>query len=267
MFLVTSGRSHAVTPGSGGRAAFGFAGRAGRPRAAAGCWMMSPPRCVRSWNPLAGWARVANDHTSPRSRLVPLDTADVAAIRIIEAAGPWAVVRHRQGDGSLELAGIKTGSGRLQALPSRAVGARNESAAGFIHCCRLLEISSEVDLVESLLPQRPTTLERHSPAGRTIEWGSTATVFETPAHPYTVGLLHAAQADRGRDGRFVTISGDPPNLANMGGGCAFSPRCTYAMPRCVATMPGPTALAQGGGQTVRCWRYGEGAPNAASAVA
>jgi oligopeptide/dipeptide ABC transporter ATP-binding protein len=104
-------------------------------------------------------------------------------------------------------------------------------------------------------------------AGRTIEWGSTAAVFETPAHPYTVGLLHAAQADRDRDGRFVTISGDPPNLASIGAGCAFAPRCTYAMPQCIATMPAATTLAQGGGQTVRCWRYGEGAPNTASAVA
>ena len=47
-------------------------------------------------------------------------------------------------------------------------------------------------------------------AGRTVEWGTTAAVFETPAHPYTVGLLHAAQADRDSEGRFVTIAGDPP---------------------------------------------------------
>jgi oligopeptide/dipeptide ABC transporter ATP-binding protein len=104
-------------------------------------------------------------------------------------------------------------------------------------------------------------------AGRTIEWGSTTAVFETPAHPYTVGLLHAAQADRDREGRFVTIGGDPPNLANVGVGCAFAPRCGFAMPECSKTMPGPVTVAQGGGQAVRCWRYGGGGtPGDAEAV-
>jgi oligopeptide/dipeptide ABC transporter ATP-binding protein len=104
-------------------------------------------------------------------------------------------------------------------------------------------------------------------AGRTIEWGSTAAVFETPAHPYTVGLLHSAQAERDREGRFVTIAGDPPNLADMRAGCAFAPRCGYAMLECTKIMPGPVTLAQGGCQTVRCWRYGSGATQSETAKA
>jgi oligopeptide/dipeptide ABC transporter ATP-binding protein len=100
-------------------------------------------------------------------------------------------------------------------------------------------------------------------AGRTIEWGSTTAVFETPAHPYTVGLLHAARADRDREGRFVTIAGDPPNMAGIGVGCAFAPRCSYALPDCTKTMPGPVTLAHGEGQTVRCWCYGGGTPGSA----
>jgi oligopeptide/dipeptide ABC transporter ATP-binding protein len=91
-------------------------------------------------------------------------------------------------------------------------------------------------------------------AGQMIEWGTTAAVFETPGHPYTVGLLHAAHAKRDRDGRFETIAGDPPNLATLGAGCAFAVRCRYAMPECTQTMPEPVALTTGGGQTVRCWR-------------
>jgi oligopeptide/dipeptide ABC transporter ATP-binding protein len=104
-------------------------------------------------------------------------------------------------------------------------------------------------------------------AGRTIEWGSTAAVFETPAHPYTVGLLHAAHADRDSEGRFVTIAGDPPSLAVAYAGCPFSPRCAYTMPECTVSMPGPVTLDTGGRQTVRCWRYRSGAEQVDAATA
>jgi oligopeptide/dipeptide ABC transporter ATP-binding protein len=97
-------------------------------------------------------------------------------------------------------------------------------------------------------------------AGRTIEWGPTSRVFGAPAHPYSEGLLHAAQTDRDRDGRFVTIGGDPPDPTHIGGGCAFAPRCGYAMAPCTEAMPEPIALAQSRGHMVRCWRYGEGSP-------
>src|SRR5262245_58323453 len=44
------------------------------------------------------WQNGTHD-LAPRSRLLPLDAADVAAIRVVEAAGPRAVVRLGQGDG------------------------------------------------------------------------------------------------------------------------------------------------------------------------
>jgi oligopeptide/dipeptide ABC transporter ATP-binding protein len=96
-------------------------------------------------------------------------------------------------------------------------------------------------------------------AGRTVEWGLTTAVFETPAHPYTVGLLHAAQAERDKQGRFVTIPGDTPDLARMGAGCPFAARCDHTRAKCRETMPAPLALTGGTRQTVRCWRYEAGA--------
>jgi oligopeptide/dipeptide ABC transporter ATP-binding protein len=95
-------------------------------------------------------------------------------------------------------------------------------------------------------------------AGRTIEWGPTARVFGAPAHPYSEGLLHAAQTERDRDGRFVTIAGDPPDLTHIGVGCAFAPRCGYAMAPCTEAIPEPITLAQSRDHMVRCWRYGQG---------
>jgi oligopeptide/dipeptide ABC transporter ATP-binding protein len=97
-------------------------------------------------------------------------------------------------------------------------------------------------------------------AGRTIEWGRTASIFEAPAHPYTIGLMHAAQADRDRDGRFVTIAGEPPNLTGLQAGCPFATRCSRAMPQCTELMPGPVGLQLE--HTVRCWLYSAGQPAA-----
>jgi len=99
--------------------------------------------------------------------------------------------------------------------------------------------------------------------GRTIEWGRTASIFEAPAHPYTIGLMHAAQADRDRDGRFVTIAGEPPNLTGLQAGCPFAARCSRVMPRCTELMPEPVGLQLE--HTVRCWLYGASQPVAATA--
>ena len=90
-------------------------------------------------------------------------------------------------------------------------------------------------------------------AGRTVEWGATSAVFRTPAHPYTVGLFGAAQAARTAQGRFVTIGGDPPDLAALPAGCPFVPRCSHAAADCAQTMPA-AIYAQATDHAVRCWR-------------
>ena len=99
-------------------------------------------------------------------------------------------------------------------------------------------------------------------AGRTIEWGRTASIFEAPAHPYTIGLMHAAQSDRDRDGRFVTIGGEPPNPTGLQAGCPFAARCGRALPQCAELMPQPIALQPQ--HTVRCWLYDVGQSAAAA---
>ena len=96
-------------------------------------------------------------------------------------------------------------------------------------------------------------------AGRIIEWGSKSAVFETPAHPYALGLLHAAKADRDGEGRFVTIPGDPPGVGVTSDGCPFAPRCTHKMSECTRQMPDPLLLDQASGHTVRCWLFASGA--------
>ena len=77
----------------------------------------------------------------------------------------------------------------------------------------------------------------------------------------SIGLTHAAQADRDRDGRFVTIAGEPPDLTDLQAGCPFAARCSHTLPQCTELMPGPVGLQLE--HTVRCWLYGAG-PSAAA---
>jgi oligopeptide/dipeptide ABC transporter ATP-binding protein len=89
-------------------------------------------------------------------------------------------------------------------------------------------------------------------AGRTIEWGSTEGVFRASAHPYTAGLLESARIVRDAAGRFPTIGGDVPNLAQPIEGCPFRPRCAFAFEPCVR-MPEPVELPGDREHAVRCW--------------
>jgi oligopeptide transport system ATP-binding protein len=89
-------------------------------------------------------------------------------------------------------------------------------------------------------------------AGRIVETADTRTLFASPRHPYTQGLLHSVpRIDRKSEGHLQPIAGLPPDLSALPRGCAFAPRCPAAFERCTQSAPGITALA--GGQLVRCF--------------
>ncbi len=88
-------------------------------------------------------------------------------------------------------------------------------------------------------------------AGRIVEIGAVRDVIRTPRHPYTIGLLSTrAQGGRLSGNRLTTISGSPPDLANLPPGCAFAPRCASASAACREAAPAPVDL--GAGHVVRC---------------
>jgi peptide/nickel transport system ATP-binding protein len=65
-------------------------------------------------------------------------------------------------------------------------------------------------------------------AGRIVEYGHVDTIFATPEHPYTWGLLKSIpRLDTPRDEELVPIYGRPPSLINKPSGCSFHPRCPY----------------------------------------
>ena len=66
--------------------------------------------------------------------------------------------------------------------------------------------------------------------GRIVETAPARELYERPRHPYTRGLMASVprlDGDAGR--RLVPIEGQPPDLANLPPGCAFSPRCRVVM--------------------------------------
>jgi peptide/nickel transport system ATP-binding protein len=65
-------------------------------------------------------------------------------------------------------------------------------------------------------------------AGRIVEKAKADTIFAAPEHPYTWGLLSSIpRLDTPRGEELVPISGRPPSLITLPGGCSFHPRCPY----------------------------------------
>jgi oligopeptide/dipeptide ABC transporter ATP-binding protein len=73
-------------------------------------------------------------------------------------------------------------------------------------------------------------------AGRLVEVSPVREIFSDPLHPYTK-LLIASLPSLEEKGNFRGIPGLPPSLLERPTGCAFHPRCPFAMPRCTVDDP------------------------------
>jgi peptide/nickel transport system ATP-binding protein len=92
-------------------------------------------------------------------------------------------------------------------------------------------------------------------AGRVDEFGPTRQVFDSPQHPYTIGLTEAFPSIRGPRVPLTGIPGSPPNLASPPPGCRFAPRCPKVMARCREESP---ELYPVHGTLVRCFLHADG---------
>ena len=74
--------------------------------------------------------------------------------------------------------------------------------------------------------------------GRIVEIGHAKEVLQSPRHPYTLALL-ASMPKIGSSAaeRLITITGTPPSLATIPGGCSFHPRCSRAIAKCSEVVP------------------------------
>jgi peptide/nickel transport system ATP-binding protein/oligopeptide transport system ATP-binding protein len=81
-------------------------------------------------------------------------------------------------------------------------------------------------------------------AGRIMESGPVYTVFNTPGHAYTMGLMRSVP-DRGQPRqKLAFIPGTPPDPGAMPPGCRFAPRCSLAALPCNAAAPPLVAMAE-----------------------
>jgi oligopeptide transport system ATP-binding protein len=92
-------------------------------------------------------------------------------------------------------------------------------------------------------------------AGRIVESGTVREIFNTPKHPYTIGLLKClptAKDANGQRATLETIPGQPPDLAQLPAGCSFAPRCSRAVAVCSEQAPALEAISDG--HLAACWR-------------
>jgi len=92
-------------------------------------------------------------------------------------------------------------------------------------------------------------------AGQMAEFGATRQLFDSPRHPYTIGLMEAFPSIKGPRLPLTGIPGRPPDLAKIPNGCRFVPRCPKAMARCEQAQPD---LYEVSGVLVRCFLHSAG---------
>jgi peptide/nickel transport system ATP-binding protein len=91
-------------------------------------------------------------------------------------------------------------------------------------------------------------------AGKVMEVADTATIFNSPKHPYTEALLKAVPSVA-QTQTLEVIPGNIPNLIEPPSGCVFHPRCKYAKEICMKEVPPLEKVDEG--HHVACHRWRE----------
>jgi peptide/nickel transport system ATP-binding protein/oligopeptide transport system ATP-binding protein len=92
-------------------------------------------------------------------------------------------------------------------------------------------------------------------AGRVVEYTDVRTLFGTPQHPYTQGLLKSIprlDEDHSKKAKLEAIPGLVPSLLDLPPGCKFSNRCKYVFEKCGQEPPLEEVE---NGHFVRCWLH------------
>ena len=91
-------------------------------------------------------------------------------------------------------------------------------------------------------------------AGKLREVGDASDIYAASQHPYTVGLLRSVpRLDSEKGTPLSPIGGEIPDLTNLPRGCAFNPRCQWAVDRCSIEEPELIEISQG--KQVACFEH------------
>ncbi|MDP9393626.1 MAG: ABC transporter ATP-binding protein [Actinomycetota bacterium] len=83
-------------------------------------------------------------------------------------------------------------------------------------------------------------------AGEIVEDAPVDALYDSPRHPYTIGLLGSLPSVAAPGADLATIPGTPPDPRNRPPGCAFYPRCNQRMDaRCATERPPLREVAPG----------------------
>jgi len=93
-------------------------------------------------------------------------------------------------------------------------------------------------------------------AGKVVEYADAKTLYESPQHPYTVGLFRSIPDLYVRQKQLQTIPGVVPSPLDFPSGCRFRNRCPLADGRC--GQEEPLLRNVGEGHTVACHAVEEG---------
>jgi oligopeptide transport system ATP-binding protein len=74
-------------------------------------------------------------------------------------------------------------------------------------------------------------------AGKVFERAPTKELFAQPGNPYTKGLLRSVPDPTDEQGKLYQIPGLPPDVAHLGAGCPFAPRCERVEDICHREFP------------------------------
>lgn len=87
-------------------------------------------------------------------------------------------------------------------------------------------------------------------AGKIVEQGDVQTIFQSPRHPYTLGLIQSVSAYESKNELLYTIKGSMPALTDFPKGCRFAARCDFATDVCRREEPSEQQEKYG---SFSCW--------------
>jgi oligopeptide transport system ATP-binding protein len=82
-------------------------------------------------------------------------------------------------------------------------------------------------------------------AGRVVESCPTSELMKANRHPYTRALISSLPHPDAEGSTLMPIAGTPPTPAARPPGCAFNPRCDFAVPTCTSAVPELVTVGEG----------------------